>query len=402
MGGPPLSRVFERFEPSLISEIFSLAVRLKEDGRALFDFSTGEPDFDTPGHIKAAAVAAMALGETKYTSIDGTRALRSAIREKFARDNGLDYPEEQIVVGSGAKPLLFNALQAMLDPGDEVVIPTPCWPSHVGAVRLAGGIPVFAETGLDDGFKLTPEKLEAALGPRTACLILCSPSNPTGAGYSTEDLRGLAKVLLEHPDVWIISDDPYEHIVFDDFDFATIAAVEPRLYERTLTVNGVSKCYAMTGWRIGYCGGPKRLIDGIIGIVSQAQGNACSISQAAAVEALGGPQDFLADWAADYRLRRDLAITGLAEAPGLRCAVPQGAFYLYPWCGGVIGKTTPAGLRIDTSADFARYLLEDWNVVVVPGLAFEADPYFRMTFAVGDDVIEQGVAAIAEACRALT
>ena len=402
---PNLSSVLDRFQPSAIAEIFDQAVRLKEAGRTLWDFSTGEPDFDTPEHIRAAAKRAIDAGATRYTAVDGTSALKAAVRRKFRRDNGLDYEEAQIVVGSGAKPLLAAAVQAIVEAGDEVILPTPCWPSHLGMILLAGGTPALVETGIAPGsnraFKMTADQLAAAITPRTKALILCSPSNPTGAVYAADELRALADVLLEHPNVWILSDDLYEHITFDDVAFTTLAAVEPALAARTLTVNGVSKTFAMTGWRIGFAGGPTIWADAIRKIYSQSSGGACSISQTAAVEALDGPQDFLRDWAATYQRRRDLALAGLAEAPGIACTPPEGAFYLFPSCAGVIGKTTSGGQKITDAGTFARHLLDDWGVVVVPGPGFECGPYLRLSTATDETTLRDGVARIAEACRAL-
>lgn len=398
---PTLSALLGRFQPSAISAIFDRAMELRASGRDLWDFSTGEPDFDTPHHIREAAKRAIDAGDTRYTPVGGTRALKRAVAEKFRRDDGLDYGPDRIVIAMGAKPLLAAALQVILDPGDEVILSTPCWPSHIGMILLGGGVPVRIETTEDQGFKMTPEQLDRAIGPRTKALLLCSPSNPTGAVYSREELRSLASVLLDHPRLWILCDDLYEHIVFAPVRFATLAAVEPALHDRTLTVNGVSKGYAMTGWRIGFAGGPKSWIDGLHQLFSQSSGGACSISQAASVAALTGPQDFLADWAGIYRRRRNLALAGLRAAPGLTCATPEGAFYLFPNCAGVLGKTTPEGDRIDSSSDFSRYLLDAWGVVVVPGPGFDCDPYFRMSIATSDQTLRDGVARIAEACRSL-
>ncbi len=395
------SATLGRFAPSAIGEIFSLAIRLKEEGRDIVNLSIGEPDFDTPDHIKQAAWRAIKAGQTKYTGVDGTTELKQAVQRKFARDNEIGYGTDEIVVASGAKPLLFYALQALVDHGDEVIIPTPCWTSYPGMVRLAGGETVLAPTAFDDGFKLSADALAAAITAHTKCIILCSPSNPTGAAYSADELKALTDVLVRHPDIWVITDDLYEKIVFDGFRFTTAVQVEPRLRERTLTVNGVSKCHAMTGWRVGFAGGPKDLIAAVVKIMSQSTGSPCSISQAAAVEALDGPQEFLAEWAAVYQRRRDMAVEALDSAPGLGTAKPEGSFYLFPNCGGVIGRATPKAVEIDTSGDFVRYLLEDWGVALVPGAAFEADPFFRMSCAVADDVLEEGLKRIVKACKAL-
>jgi len=398
---PSLSQVLDGFVPSRISEITSLAARLKEEGRDIVNLSVGEPDFDTPEHVRDAAHRAIDAGLTKYTPIDGSTALRAAIQRKFRRDNDLDYDLDQIAASFGAKPLLFTALQALLDPGDEVIIPAPCWTSYPGMVALAGGRAVIVPTSIEANFKLTPEALAAAIGPRTKCLIHCSPSNPTGAAYNAQELQALTAVLVDHPDVWIISDDLYEHILFDGTRFATPAQIEPRLTARTLTVNGVSKGYAMTGWRVGYAGGPKPLIAAIRKVLSQTSGGLCAISQAAAIEALDGPQDFLAARAEIYRHRRDMCVAEIGRAPGLRARSPDGAFYLFVYCGGVLGKRTPAGARIDSSSDFVRYLLETFGVAVVPGIAFESDPYFRLSFAAADQVLAEGLRRITEACSAL-
>jgi aspartate aminotransferase len=398
---PALSTSLERFPVSRISQIFSLATRLKGEGRDIIDLSIGEPQFDTPDHIKQAAWQAIQAGDTKYTSVEGTKALREAIQRKFARDNGLDYGLDQIVVTSGAKPLIFYGLQAMLDAGDEVLIPTPCWTSYPGMVQLAGGEAVLLPTAQQDGFKLRAADLAEAITPKSKCLLLCSPSNPTGAAYSADELKALGDVLAAHPELWVISDDLYEHIVFDGFDFSTLAALEPRLGDRVLTINGVSKAYAMTGWRIGYAGGPKDLISAIVKIMSQSTGSPAAMSQAAALAALDGPQDFLKDWAARYQARRDLAVDGLNAIPGLRAAKPEGSFYVFPHCGGLLGKTTPQGKRIEDSQDLVRHLLEDWGVALVPGAAFEADPYFRMSCASSEADIAEGLRRIAAAAAAL-
>jgi aspartate aminotransferase len=399
--GPRLSATLARFQPSRISQIFALAAQLKEAGNDIVDLSAGEPDFDTPEHVKQAGRRAIDAGLTKYTPIDGSSALKAAIGRKFKRDNGLDYGPEQIVASFGAKPLLFNALQALLDPGDEVIVPAPCWTSYPGMVALAGGRPVILPTTLEAGFKLAPEALAAALGPNTKCLILCSPSNPTGAAYDDRELQALTAVLRDHPRVWIVSDELYEHILFDGRRFASPAQVDGLLQDRTLTVNGLSKAYAMTGWRIGYAGGPAPLIAAIRQVLSQSSGGLCAISQAAAIEALDGPQDFLAERAEVYRRRRDRCVAALNQAPGLRARPPEGAFYLFVECRGLLGKRGTGGPPIESSSDFARHLLEDWGVAVVPGAAFEAEPYFRLSFAAAEAVLDEGLRRIAEACKAL-
>ena len=395
------SDILGRFHASPIAGIFANVQRLRREGRELLDFSIGEPDFDTPLHIREAGKIAIDRGETRYTPTDGGIELKESVRRKFHIENGLDYPLAQIVAGMGAKPLLAAAVQAILSPGDEVILSTPCWPSHVGMIELARGHAVKVATGIDTKFKMTSEQLERAIGPRTRLVIFCSPSNPTGAVYDAAELRALAHVLLAHPQIAILSDDLYEHILFDGRRFHTIAAVEPRLAARTLTVNGLSKAYAMTGWRIGFAGGPPAWVDAIRQLYSHSSGGLCSISQAAAIAALEGPKEFLADRSARYQARRDLAVAGLAAAPGLRTGKPEGAFYLMPECAGVIGTRRPNGETIGSSTDFARYLLEDWNVVIVPGPGFECDPYFRLSIATSDATLTRGVQLIGQACAAL-
>ena len=399
---PSLSSSLDRFQPSAISQIFSLAAQLKEAGESIADFSTGEPDFDTPNHIKRAAIEAIERGDTKYTAIDGTTELKEAVKAKFKRDNKLDYPLEQIYVHSGAKPLLADIFRTMLDPGDEVIVPAPCWPSHPGAILAAGGKPVFVKADVNTGYRIDAGQLEAAITPRTRAFVICSPSNPTGAAYGAEDLEVFAEVLLNHPDVWVVTDDLYEHIVFDEFPFATIAAVAPPLKERTVTVNGVSKAYAMTGWRIGYSGMPANLMAGLKKLASQTTGNPSSIGQAAAVAALNGPQDFLHARAHAFEHRRNQALTVLNQVDGLTCSMPEGAFYLFPDCRKLFGCQTPAGATIKDSADFCRYLLEEWKVATVPGSAFEAEGGFRISIAVSDDELDRGCKLIREACNALS
>lgn len=395
------SDILGRFQASPISGIFATVQQMRREGRDLLDFSVGEPDFDTPLHIREAGRRAIDQGLTRYTPSDGSIDLRDAVRRKFLNENSLDYSPGQIIAGIGAKPLLAAAVQAILSPGDEAILSTPCWPSHVGMIELARGRPVKLATGIETGFKVTPEQLERAIGPKTRLVILCSPSNPTGAVYDEAELRALAQVLLIHPDIAVLSDDLYEHILFDGRRFATIAAVEPRLFDRTLTVNGLSKAYAMTGWRIGFAGGPLAWVDAIRQIYSHSSGGLCSISQAAAIAALNGPKDFLAECRTRYQARRDLALESLAAAPGLRVAKPEGAFYLMPECAGLIGTRRPNGEAIASSSDFARYLLEDWNVVIVPGPGFECDPYFRLSIATSDATLTRGMALIADACAAL-
>jgi aspartate aminotransferase len=364
--------------------------------------SAGEPDFDTPDNVKEAAVKAIWDGKTKYTDVDGIPELKEAICAKFKRENGLSYTPSQINVSPGGKPVLYNAFVATLSPGDEVIIPTPYWVSYPDMVYLAGGEPVFAHTTAETGFRLTPEGLEAAITPRTKWVILNSPSNPSGAAYSADALRGLAEVLLRHPEVWVLTDDMYEHLIYDGFKFATIAEVVPELYARTLTMNGVSKAYAMTGWRIGYAGGPERLIKAMGKVMSQSTSNPSSISQWAAVEALNGPQGFMAERCAVFEGRRDLVVSMLNQAAGLRCPKPEGAFYVYPSCEGLIGKTSPSGKRIATDEDFATELLGQTGVAVVHGEAFGLSPHFRISYATSSSVLEDACARIQRFCASLS
>ncbi|MEP6657478.1 MAG: pyridoxal phosphate-dependent aminotransferase [Betaproteobacteria bacterium] len=395
------SDILGLFNASPIAGIFASVQRLRREGHELLDFSLGEPDFDTPLHIREAGKRAIDRGETRYTPTDGGIDLRESVRRKFQRENGLDYPLAQIIAGMGAKPLLAAAVQAILSPGDEAILSTPCWPSHVGMIELARGRAVKLATGIDAAFKMTAAELDRAIGPKTRLVILCSPSNPTGAVYDQTELRALAEVLLAHPHIAILSDDLYEHILFDGRRFNTIAAVEPRLADRTMTVNGLSKAYAMTGWRIGFAGGPPAWVDAVRQIYSHSSGGLCSVSQAAAIAALEGPKEFLAERSAHYQRRRDVVLEGLAAAPGLRVAKPEGAFYLMPECAGLIGTRRRNGETIGSSDDFARYLLEDWKVVVVPGPGFECDPYFRLSIAASETTLKRGVQLIAQACAAL-
>jgi aspartate aminotransferase len=396
-----LSATLARVKPSPTVSVTTLAQELKAAGRDVIGLGVGEPDFDTPDHIKAAAIAAIEAGKTKYTAPDGMPELKAAICKKFARENGLSYTPSQISVSSGGKQVLYNALMATLNPGDEVVIPAPYWVSYPDMVLLAGGTPVVVECGIDAGFKMTPEQLEAAITPKTKWLIFNSPSNPTGAGYTRGELKALTDVLMRHPHVWVMSDDMYEHLVFDDFTFATPAEVEPGLYERTLTVNGVSKAYAMTGWRIGYAGGPEELIAALRKIQSQSTTNPCTISQWAAVAALEGPQDFLAGNAKIFQRRRDLVVSLLNEAPGVSCPVPEGAFYVYPSIAGCIGKTAPDGTLITDDETFCRALLEATGVAVVFGAAFGVSPNFRVSYATSDEALTTACTRIREFCAAL-
>ncbi len=392
----------DRIKPSPTIAVTNLARELKAQGRDVIGLGAGEPDFDTPDHIKEAAIAAIRAGETKYTAVDGTPALKEAICRKFARENGLTYTPEQITVGTGGKQVLFNAFMATLDPGDEVVVPAPYWVSYPDMVRLAGGEPVFVTCPEQTGFKLRAEDLDAAITPRTKWVVLNSPNNPTGAAYGRDELAELCAVIEKHPHVAVLTDDMYEHLVYDDFAFTTPAQVNPALYERTLTMNGVSKAYAMTGWRIGYAGGPAELIKAMAKVQSQSTSNPSSVSQAAAVAALDGPTDFLAERNTVFKQRRDLVADRLDAVPGLRCRRPEGAFYVYPSCAGVIGKRTPDGTTLDTSEDFARYLLESEGVAVVHGSAFGLDPCFRISYATSTELLEKACTRIERACAALS
>ncbi len=387
-----------------VSEILKIGAKaqsLKREGRPVIILGAGEPDFDTPDHIKEAALKAMQAGQTKYTALDGTPELKAAIRDKFSRENGIDYTLDEITVATGAKQILFNALMATLNPGDEVVIPTPYWTSYSDIVQIAEGKPVLIACDAKAGFCLKAEQLEAAITPKTRWLILNSPSNPSGAAYREEDYRPLLDVLLRHPHVWLLVDDMYEHIVYDDFRFVTPAAIEPRLKNRILTVNGVSKAYAMTGWRIGYAGGPRDLIKAMAVVQSQATSCPSSVSQAASVAALNGPQDFLAERKASFQRRRNLVVAGLNAVEGLDCRVPEGAFYTFSGCAGILGKTTPGGKLIATDADFCAYLLDDANVAVVPGSAFGLSPFFRISYASAESELVEALKRIAEACARL-
>ncbi len=396
------SAALQRVKPSPTIAVSAKARQLKAEGRDIISLAAGEPDFDTPDNVKAAAIKAIQDGKTKYTDVDGIPELKQAICAKFKRENNLDYKPSQINVSPGGKPVIYNALVATLSPGDEVVIPTPYWVSYPDMVLLAGGEPVFAHADDSTGFRLTPEALEAAITPRTKWLILNSPSNPSGAAYSKADLRGLADVLLRHPQVWVLTDDMYEHLMYDGFEFATIAEVEPKLYDRTLTMNGVSKAYAMTGWRIGYAAGPEALIKAMAKVESQSTSNPSSISQWAAVEALNGPQDFIKERAAAFEVRRDLVVSMLNQASGLKCPKPEGAFYVDPSCAGTIGKTTPTGKVIETDEDFASELLSAEGVAVVHGEAFGLSPFFRISYATSAEILEDACGRIQRFCASLT
>lgn len=390
-----------RIKPSPTMALAAKAKALKADGRNVLELGLGEPDFDTPDFIKDGAIAAMKAGQTKYTVVDGTPELKKAIIAKFKRENGLDYAADQISVGSGGKQVLFNAILASVNPGDQVVIPAPYWVSYPDMVMFAEGTPVIVQCGEENGFKMTAAQLEAAITPKTKWVMLNSPSNPTGAAYTKAEMKALTDVLLKHPHVYVMSDDIYEHLVYGGFEFATPAQIEPKLYDRTLTVNGVSKAYSMTGWRIGYAGGPKELIKAMGLLQSQSTSNPCSISQAAAVAALNGDQSFLNDWRKAYAARRDLVVGLINGIEGLSCPVPEGAFYVYASCAGAMGKETPDGKIIQNDEDFVGYLLESEGVACVHGGAFGLSPYFRVSYATSEDVLRDACARIAKACAAL-
>jgi aspartate aminotransferase len=396
-----LSATLSRVKPSPTIAVTTKAQELKAAGRDVIGLGAGEPDFDTPQNIKDAAIAAMNAGKTKYTAPDGIIELKQAICAKLLRDNELTYVPNQVSIGTGGKQILYNALMATLNPGDEVVIAAPYWVSYPDMVLLAGGEPVVATASSQTNYKLTADQLEAAITPKTKWFIFNSPSNPTGAGYNREELKELTDVLMRHPHVWVMTDDMYEHLMYDDFKFYTPAQIEPSLYERTLTCNGVSKAYAMTGWRIGYAAGPKVLIDAMRKIQSQSTSNPCTISQWAAVEALNGPQDFLAENNKTFVRRRDLVVDMLNQIDGMKCPVPEGAFYVYPSIGGIIGKKTPDGVIIENDEIFATQLLEHSGVAVVFGAAFGLSPNFRVSYATSDEALKEACTRIQTFCAAL-
>ena len=390
-----------RISPSQTIAISSKARALKAEGRDIISLSAGEPDFDTPAHIKEAAIAAINAGDTKYTDVAGTLALRRAVAEKFKRDSGLDYKPEEIIVSTGGKQVIFNAMLATVQAGDEVIIPTPCWVSYPDIVALAEGTPVFVPCGQNNGFKLRAQDLEAAITPKTKWFFLNSPSNPTGAAYSAEDLRPICDVLLKHPNVWVFTDDIYEKLTYDGFKTATIAEVEPRLRERTITMNGCSKAYAMTGWRIGFAGAPLALTKAMDKLQSQSTSNTSSISQAAAVAALNGPEDALHAMVKVYQTRRDLVVNMLNAATGLTCAKPEGAFYVFPSMHGCIGKTTPKGVKINNDEDFVIALLDEEGVAAVHGSAFIYPGHFRISYATSTEALSEACTRIQRFCAAL-
>ncbi|MDG1471491.1 aminotransferase class I/II-fold pyridoxal phosphate-dependent enzyme [Pseudosulfitobacter sp. SM2401] len=397
-----LSDTLARVKPSPTIAVTNKAAEMKAAGFDVIGLGAGEPDFDTPQHIKDAGIAAINSGKTKYTAVDGIAELKQAICAKFKRDNGLDYTPSQVSVSSGGKQVLYNALMATLNEGDEVVIPAPYWVSYPDMVLLAGGTPVVAEASIQTGFKLTADQLEAAITPKTKWLIFNSPSNPTGAGYTWEELKMLTDVLMRHPHVWVMTDDMYEHLFYDDFKFCTPAEVEPRLYDRTLTVNGVSKAYAMTGWRIGYAAGPEKLIAAMRKVQSQSTSNPCSISQYAAVEALNGTHDFVPVNNKVFQRRRDLVVKMLNDADGISCPTPDGAFYVYPSIAELIGKTSAKGTTISDDETFAAALLEETGVAVVFGAAFGLSPNFRVSYATSDEALLEACTRIQTFCAALT
>jgi aspartate aminotransferase len=394
-----LAEHLKRIKPSPTIAVTDKARALKAAGRNVIGLGAGEPDFDTPDNIKQAAIKAIESGRaSKYTNVDGIAELKQAVAAKFKRENGLDYKPSQITVGTGGKQVLYNAFMATLNLGDEVIIPAPFWVSYPDMVLLAGGTPVPVVCRMEDGFKLKPEALEKAITPNTKWLLLNSPSNPTGAAYTRAELKALTDVLLRHPHVYVMTDDMYEHLVYDDFEFFTPAQVEPKLYERTLTINGTSKAYCMTGWRIGYGGGPEPLIKAMAMLQSQSTSNPAAVSQWAAVEALNGPQDFIAKHNTIFKERRDLVVSMLNQANGIKCPTPEGAFYVYPSCAGTVGKTAPSGKRLDNDEDFVTELLEAEGVAVVQGSAFGLGPAFRISYATKTEDLEEACRRIQRFC----
>jgi aspartate aminotransferase len=391
-----------QIQPSATIAVATKARELKAQGRDIISLSAGEPDFDTPQNIKDAAVRALAAGKTKYTDVDGIPELKAAIVAKFQRENGIAYKPSQISVGTGGKQVLYNALLATLNPGDEVIIPAPCWVSYADIVILGGGTPLFVATHAADGYKLKPEALAAAITPKTKWLLFNAPSNPTGAAYSRDDVKALTDVLVAHPHVWLLTDDIYEHLIYDGLEFHTPVSVEPKLYDRTLTMNGLSKAYCMTGWRLGYAGGPEVLIKAMCKLQSQSTSNPCSITQWAAVEALNGPQDFIARNNAEFVKRRDLVVSMLNQANGLKCPKPEGAFYVYPSCDATIGKTTAKGVKIATDEDFVTSLLDEEGVACVHGAAFAGSPAFRISYATSTAALEEACKRIQRFCGNLS
>ncbi|GJM02417.1 MAG: aminotransferase [Rhodomicrobium sp.] len=397
-----LADSLSRIKPSPTIAVTSKARELKASGRDVIGLGAGEPDFDTPDNIKKAAIDAIERGETKYTAVDGIPELKQAIVDKFARENGIDYTVDEISVAAGGKHIIYNALMATINPGDEVLIPAPYWVSYPDIALLAGGVPVTISAGAEANFKISPEQLDAAITPKTKWLIFNSPSNPSGAAYTSDEIKALTDVLLKHPHVWVLADDIYEHLTYGDFKFMSVVGVEPKLKSRTLTMNGVAKAYAMTGWRIGYAGGPKELIGGMRKLQSQSTSNPCSISQWASVEALNGTQDFIAERANVFAERRDLVVSMLNDAKGISCPVPEGAFYVYPSVEGCIGLTTAGGVTIKTDEDFVSALLEEEGVAAVHGEAFGLSPYFRVSYATSTEALTEACKRIQNFCSKLT
>ncbi|MFC4347405.1 pyridoxal phosphate-dependent aminotransferase [Kordiimonas lipolytica] len=396
-----LSDTLSRINPSPTIAVSTKARELKAAGRDVIGLGAGEPDFDTPDHIKEAAIKAIWEGQTKYTAVDGTPECKAAVIEKFRRENDLHFTPDQITVNAGGKHTVYNAMMATLNPGDEVVIPTPYWVSYPDIVQLAGGTPVFVHASIDTNFKMTPEMLEAAITPKTKWLIFNSPSNPSGAAYTEAELRALGGVLDRHEHVWVFADDIYEHIIYDDFAFRTIAQAVPTIAHRTLTMNGVAKAYAMTGWRIGFAGGDPALIKAMAKVQSQSTSNPCSISQAATVAALTGDQSLLPIRAAKFQERRDLVVKMLNAADGISCPTPEGAFYVYPSVAGCMGKTTPSGKLLETDEDFVTYILEDYGIAAVHGAAFGLSPHFRVSYATSNEALIEACSRIQDACSKL-
>ena len=397
-----LASRLNRIQPSPTIAMSIKASELKAEGKDIIELAAGEPDFPTPSHIIEAAEEAMSRGETKYTDPDGTPALKQAVCDKFKRDNNLEYVTSQVTIGTGGKQVLYNALMATLNEGDEVIIPAPYWVSYPDMVLLAEGTPKIVECPLDKNFILQPEDLERAITPKTKWIILNSPSNPTGSGYTWDDMKKITDVLIRHPNIWVMTDDMYEHLVYDDFKFCTPAEVEPELYSRTLTVNGMSKAFCMTGWRIGYAAGPENLITAIRKIQSQSTSNPSSISQAASVAALNGPMDFLAKNNEVFKQRRDLVCSMLNQASGITCPTPDGAFYVYPSCAGLIGKKTPDGKVLKSDEDVVSYFLETEGIAAVHGAAFGLSPHFRISYATSTEALEDACQRIQRACTALS
>ncbi|WP_417842596.1 pyridoxal phosphate-dependent aminotransferase [Thalassospira sp.] len=397
-----LSAKLSAVKPSQTKAMTALAASMRAEGKTIITLSQGEPDFKTPDHISRAAIKAIQDGHTKYTAVAGIAPLREAIVRKFQRENGLNFTPDQITVGCGAKQLLFNALVASLDEGDEVIFPTPCWVSYPEMIKLAGGVPVAVETDVKDGFIMQPDALRAAISPKTKWLMLNSPSNPTGAVYSRQNLEELAVILRDYPNIWVLSDDIYEHLVYGETEFCTMVEAAPDLASRTLTVNGVSKSYAMTGWRVGYAGGPIELIKAMNTVQGQSTSHTCSIAQYAALEALDGDQSFIREFRDAFKSRRDLVVGMLNNIPGLKCDIPQGAFYVFVDCQGILGSLTPSGQHLETDMDFAMYLMEEAGVAVVPGSGFLADGFIRISYAASEEELKKACNAIADAASKLS